>query len=76
MTLSFTETDNDKRNYSIRLLIWQKYFWRLFPKLLYDIDNTKLVTDIFRRIKAREQLHPTCCSIYLFSGEQPGETTF
>ena len=35
-----------------------KYF-ETFPKLLYDIDNTKnfkLVTDIFRRIKVREQL--------------------
>ena len=34
-------------------------YFETFPKLLYDIDNTKnfkLVTDIFRRIKVREQL--------------------
>ena len=34
-------------------------YFETFPKLLYDIYNTKnfkLVTDIFRRIKVREQL--------------------
>ena len=58
-----------------------KYF-ETFPKLLYDIDNTKnfkLVTDIFRRIKVREQLKTTAALFSTYdvpSGEQPETTSY
>ena len=55
-------------------------YFETFPKLLYDIDNTKnykLVTDIFRRIKVREQLKTNAALFSTYdvpSGETP-ETT-
>ena len=58
-----------------------KYF-ETFPKLLYDIDNTKnfkLVTDIFRRIKVREQLKENAALFSTYdvpSGEQPETTSY
>ena len=58
-----------------------KYF-ETFPKLLYDIDNTKnfkLVTDIFRRIKVREQLKENAALFSKYSvpsGEQPETTSY
>ena len=58
-----------------------KYF-ETFPKLLYDIDNTKnfkLVTDIFRRIKVREQLKENAALFSRYdvpSGEQPETTSY
>ena len=58
-----------------------KYF-ETFPKLLYDIDNTKnfkLVTDIFRRIKVREQLKTNAALFSTYdvpSGEQPETTSY
>ena len=58
MTLSFTETEIMTKE-TIQKDIKMAQYFETFPKLLYDIDNTKnfkLVTDIFRRIKVREQL--------------------
>ena len=58
-----------------------KYF-ETFTKLLYDIDNTKnfkLVTDIFRRIKVREQLKENAALFSKYSvpsGEQPETTSY
>ena len=58
-----------------------KYF-ETFPKLLYDIDNTKnlkLVSDIFRRIKIRESLKDNAALYSLYdvpSGETPETTAF
>ena len=58
-----------------------KYF-ETFPKLLYDIDNTKnlkLVSDIFRRIKIRESLKDNAALYSLYdvpSGESPETTAF
>ena len=58
-----------------------KYF-ETFPKLLYDIDNTKnfkLVTDIFRRIKVREQLKTNAALFSTYdvpSGETPETTSY
>ena len=58
-----------------------KYF-ETFPKLLYDIDNTKnfkLVTNIFRRIKVREQLKENAALFSTYdvpSGEQPETTSY
>jgi hypothetical protein len=57
-------------------------YFETFPKLLYDIDNTKnyrLVTDIFRRIKVREQLKDNAALFSTYdvpSGEQPETTSF
>tara|TARA_Y100001963_G_C6534282_1_gene332551 strand:- start:2 stop:541 length:540 start_codon:yes stop_codon:yes gene_type:complete len=58
-----------------------KYF-ETFPKLLYDIDNSKdfkLVTDIFRRIKVREKLKSNAALFSTYdvpSGEQPETTSY
>ena len=58
-----------------------KYF-ETFPKLLYDINNTKnykLVADIFRRIKIRESLKDNAALYSLYdipSGETPETTSF
>ena len=57
-------------------------YFETFPKLLYDIDNTKnvkLVTDIFRRIKVREQLKTNAALFSKYSvpsGEQPETTSY
>ena len=57
-------------------------YFETFPKLLYDIDNTKnfkLVTDIFRRIKVREQLKENAALFSKYSvpsGEQPETTSY
>ena len=57
-------------------------YFETFPKLLYDIDNTKnfkLVTDIFRRIKVREQLKTNAALFSTYdvpSGEQPETTSY
>jgi len=57
-------------------------YFETFPKLLYDIDNTKnfkLVTDIFRRIKVREQLKENAALFSRYdvpSGEQPETTSY
>ena len=57
-------------------------YFETFPKLLYDIDNTKnyrLVTDIFRRIKVREQLKDNAALFSTYdvpSGEQPETTSY
>ena len=53
-----------------------------FRSYLYDIDNTKnfkLVTDIFRRIKVREQLKENAALFSTYdvpSGEQPETTSY
>jgi len=52
-----------------------KYF-TTFPKILYDINNSgnqKLVTDVFRRIKVREQLK-TNAALFATYDVQNGET--
>ena len=57
-------------------------YFETFPKLLYDIDSTKnfkLVTDIFRRIKVREQLKENAALFSKYdvpSGEQPETTSY
>ena len=57
-------------------------YFETFPKLLYDIDNTKnfkIVTDIFRRIKVREQLKTNAALFSKYSvpsGEQPETTSY
>ena len=57
-------------------------YFNTFPKLLYDINNTKnfkLVTDIFRRIKIRESLKDNAALYSLYdipSGETPETTAF
>ena len=57
-------------------------YFETFPKLLYDIDNTKnfkIVTDIFRRIKVREQLKENAALFSTYdvpSGEQPEITSY
>ena len=57
-------------------------YFSYFPKLLYDIDNTKsfkLVTDIIRRVKVREGI---LNSVFIFdkydvvSGEKPEDVSF
>ncbi len=59
-----------------------KYF-NQFPKLLYDIDgkgiNFKLVTDIWRRIKMREELKDNIALFAKYNvpnGETPEVTSF
>ena len=57
-------------------------YFETFPKLLYDLDNSKrftLVTDIFRRIKVREQLKSNAALHSLYdvpNGEQPEITSY
>ena len=57
-------------------------YFETFPKILYDINNTKnykLVTDIFRRIKIRESLvdNAVLYSTYdVPSGETPETTAY
>ena len=57
-------------------------YFNTFPKILYDIDNTKnykLVADIFRRIKIRESLKDNAALYSLYdipSGETPETTSF
>ena len=57
-------------------------YFETFPKLLYDIDNSKnlkLVSDIFRRIKIRESLKDNAALYSLYdvpSGETPETTAF
>ena len=57
-------------------------YFETFPKLLYDIDNTKnlkLVSDIFRRIKLRESLKDNAALYSRYdvpSGETPETTSY